>query len=53
MDGKLMKILPSPDNKFAITNLLFVNPYDFNPVPRHVLIDDRFALSIRFEIKEK
>jgi len=41
-----MKILPSPDNKFAITNLLFVNPYDFNPVPRHVLIDDRFALSI-------
>ncbi|ORX60980.1 AAA-domain-containing protein [Piromyces finnis] len=46
MDGKYMKILPSPDNKFAITNLLFVNPYDFNPLPRHVLIDDRYALSI-------
>jgi len=42
-----MKILPSPDNKFAITNLVFVNPYDFNPIPRHILIDDRYALSIQ------
>jgi len=41
-----MKILPSPDNKFAITNLLFINPYDFNPIPRHVLVDDRYALSV-------
>jgi len=46
MDGKFMKILPSPDNKFAITNLLFINPYDFNPIPRHVLVDDRYALSV-------
>jgi len=41
-----MKILPSPDNKFALTNLVFVNPYDFNPIPHHILIDDRYALSI-------
>jgi len=46
MDGKIMNVLPSPGNKFALTNLLFVNPYDFNPIPRHVLIDDRFALSV-------
>jgi len=31
MEARLMKILPSPDNKFALTNLVFVNPYDFNP----------------------
>jgi len=41
-----MKILPSPDNKFAITNLVFINPYDFNPIPHHILIDDRYALSV-------
>jgi len=41
-----MKILPSPDNKFAVTNLVFVNPYDFNPIPHHILIDDRYALSV-------
>jgi len=41
-----MKVLPSPDNKFAVTNLVFVNPYDFVPIPRHILINDRYALSI-------
>ncbi|KAG4099691.1 AAA-domain-containing protein [Neocallimastix lanati (nom. inval.)] len=46
MEARLMKILPSPDNKFALTNLVFVNPYDFNPIPHHILIDDRYALSI-------
>jgi len=49
MEERHMKILPSPDNKFAITNLVFINPYDFNPIPHHILIDDRYALSVRFE----
>jgi len=46
MASKLMNILPCPDNKFALTNLVFINPYDFNPLPHHILIDDRYALSV-------